>query len=93
MSQHYRENIKGEALEKDDCFLKGKQVAEKCCIDRATIYRLMQKFQFPPSFNITEGRVGWLESDVLEWMRLGYQGFYETYGEKLKQLHDEKLVA
>jgi predicted DNA-binding transcriptional regulator AlpA len=93
MQPQVRTNIKGEELSLGDRFLKAKEVFALCSISRTGIYRLMDNFQFPPSFHITESRVGWLESDVLEWMRLGYQGFYAAYGEKLKELHNEKLAA
>jgi predicted DNA-binding transcriptional regulator AlpA len=93
MSVHCRTNVKGKALTKDDRFMKAKEVVAVCSVSRPHLYNLINKFQFPPSFKITESRVGWLESDIDEWMRLGYQGFYETYGEKLKQRHSEKLAA
>jgi predicted DNA-binding transcriptional regulator AlpA len=88
-----RTNIKGEELSLSDRFMRANEVVQICSLSRPGIYKLMANFKFPPSFHVSEARVGWLESDVLEWMRLGCQGFYETYGEKLKQRHNEKLAA
>jgi len=88
-----RTNIKGEQLTLSDRFMKAKEVVHICSLSRPGIYKLMDGFKFPPSHHISETRVGWLESDVLEWMRLGCEGFYETYGKGLKQSHNEKLAA
>jgi predicted DNA-binding transcriptional regulator AlpA len=93
MKSPARTNIKGEELSLSDRFMRASEVVKICSLSRPGIYKLMANFKFPPSFNISEARVGWLESDVLEWMRLGCQGFYETYGKKLEKLQDEKLVA
>lgn len=84
METLYRTNIRGEPITINDRFLRAKQAAEKCGINRATVYRLMDNYEFPPSHQITKGRVAWLEADVEEFMKLGAEGFNKLYGELLK---------
>lgn len=78
-------NIKGEVITLEDRFLSAREVAGYCGMGRATIYRAMDRNQFPLQHQITEGRVGWLKSDIEEYKRVGFRGFSLLYGEKVKQ--------
>lgn len=83
-SELYRKNVKGELITINDKYLKPKDVATLCSMTRAGVYRLMNKFQFPPQHNTSPGRVAWLECDVEEWKKLGAENFFIVYGEQLK---------
>lgn len=45
-----------------------KEVVSTVGLCRATIYNLVKKGMFPPSRQISAGRVGWLLDDVGKWM-------------------------
>jgi prophage regulatory protein len=51
-----------------DRYLKLKEVRERTGLGRTTIYTAMARGDFPPSYQLTAGRVGWKESDVERWM-------------------------
>jgi len=86
-------NIKGEVIALEDRFLNAKEVAEYCGMGRATIYRAMERNQFPLQHQITEGRVGWLKSDIEEYKRVGFRGFGLLYSEKVKQQRIDNKAA
>lgn len=44
------------------------KVTARTGLSKGTIYTLMKRDEFPKSFPITEGCVGWLESDVNSWI-------------------------
>lgn len=37
-------------------------------LSRSTIYALMKSGQFPKSISLGERSVGWLESDIIQWI-------------------------
>lgn len=78
----YRTNLRGEVISINDRFLRPADVAEKCGLHRSSLYRLMDKGQFPKTHKISSGRVVWLEADIEEFMRLGGEKFQEIYGNK-----------
>lgn len=86
-------NIKGGPITLEDRFLSAKEVAECCGMGRATIYRAMGRNQFPLQHQITEGKVGWLKSDIEEYKRVGFRGFGLLYGEKIKQQRIDNKAA
>lgn len=86
-------NIKGEPITIEDRYLKVKEVAEVCGMARATIYRAMERNQFPLQRQITEGRVGWLKSDIAEYMHLGFLSFCLKYSEKIEQQRIDNKAA
>ncbi len=49
-------------------FLHVKKVTELIGLNKASIYRLMHAGEFPRSIRVSQNRVAWLESEVLEWM-------------------------
>lgn len=49
-------------------FVKMKKVIEMTCLSKATLWRLEKKGDFPAKRNISEGRIGWVLSEVLEWI-------------------------
>lgn len=79
-AEFYRTNLRGEVISINDRFLRPADVAEKCGLHRSSLYRLMDKGQFPKTHKISSGRVVWLEADIEEFMRLGGEKFQEIYG-------------
>ncbi|EHO2015382.1 AlpA family transcriptional regulator [Escherichia coli] len=49
-------------------FIKIESVLERCAISRATLYRLIKQGDFPRQVHLSQRAVGWLESDVDEWI-------------------------
>lgn len=43
-------------------------VKNRTALSRSTIYLLMSKGKFPKSINLGERAVGWLSSDIDEWL-------------------------
>jgi len=89
----YRKNIKGEEIQLRDRIIRPKEVAELCGMSRVNLYRLKDKFKFPPSLKISEGRVGWLESDIEEWKKLGAENFFIVYGDQLRNKAEARKAA
>ena len=53
----------------NDSFVKALLVVQLCNISRSTLYRLVRAKKFPPPRSLTGKRsVGWLKSDVHEWI-------------------------
>ena len=54
-------------------FLPMTVVIQRTGLSRATVYRLIQKGEFPKQCALSEGRVGWSSSELEEWIqgRLG----------------------
>jgi predicted DNA-binding transcriptional regulator AlpA len=86
-------NIKGEPITLQDRFLSAKEVAEICGVGKATIYRSMDRNEFPLSHQLAVSRVGWLKSDIEEYVSLGFVNFFRQYGEKIKQQRIENKAA
>ena len=53
----------------DDEFWNIKTVSEKTGLSRASIYRYVARNLFPARRRIGPGRIAWLASEVLSWMR------------------------
>jgi prophage regulatory protein len=49
--------------------LSGKEVEAKTSLSRVTIWRMEQRGEFPQRVQISLNRVGWIESEVDEWMQ------------------------
>ncbi|WP_343661111.1 AlpA family transcriptional regulator [Ralstonia sp.] len=45
-----------------------KEVIQKVSLSQSTIYALIAKGSFPKPFELTPGRVAWLEEDVDAWL-------------------------
>ena len=58
-------------------------------LSRNTIYRLMEKHQFPQRIRLSQGLVAWRETEVNQFRVMGPDGWYEKYG---KQQQAEKLA-
>lgn len=69
--------------------LRTKEVVVVVGLSRPTIYRLMDKFQFPQKMKISQGLVGWRVEDLKAYIELGADGWYEKYG---KYQQAEKLA-
>lgn len=48
--------------------LKIKQICEITALSKATIYREIKKGKFPAPLQLTDRSVGWLISEVEEWI-------------------------
>jgi prophage regulatory protein len=48
--------------------LNARQVREIVGLDRTTVWRLIRRKEFPPSIQLSPGRVGWVEAEVVEWI-------------------------
>lgn len=48
--------------------LKMRDVTRKTSLHRATIYRLIQRDEFPRPLKLSAGRVGWREDEVSDWI-------------------------
>lgn len=53
----------------DDRILRTKEVVDMIGLSRTTIWRLEQKGQFPQRVTLGENSVGWLKSDINEWLK------------------------
>ncbi|MGH8543619.1 MAG: helix-turn-helix transcriptional regulator [Gammaproteobacteria bacterium] len=55
-------------LREDDRFLTKEDVAERLCVSTQTVWRLEKAGDFPSRRQVTAGRVGYLLSELVEWM-------------------------
>lgn len=51
-----------------DKILKRKEAVEKSGLSYPTIWRLERRGQFPARLRLSQGRVGWLESEITQWL-------------------------
>ena len=51
-----------------DNILRRKQVEQRCGLARSTIYHWISKGRFPAPILLGKRAVGWLESEVDEWI-------------------------
>ena len=86
-------NLKGDEIALEDRFISSKEVCDLLGIGRATLYRAMERCEFPPNYQITKGRIGWLQSDISEYKELGFLNFCKVYGEKIKELREQVKAA
>lgn len=52
----------------NDRILTPKQTIVVTTYSRASLYRLMKMGKFPKALKLGEGKIGWLEKDVLAWI-------------------------
>ncbi len=45
-----------------------KEVIQKISLSQSTIYAMITKGEFPKPFELTPGRVAWIEEDVDAWL-------------------------
>ena len=50
-------------------FLRTREVMERIGISRATLYRWQRTGHFPQSRKLSEYSVGWLNSEIEDWIR------------------------
>tara|TARA_R100000664_G_C2757106_1_gene145177 strand:- start:2220 stop:2408 length:189 start_codon:yes stop_codon:yes gene_type:complete len=48
--------------------LRLKEVMDKTGVPRSTIYKYMKEGVFPQKINLSSRSVGWIESEVNEWI-------------------------
>ena len=56
-------------LNKDEDILRLKQVTAKTGISRATIYKSIKSGTFPKQVNLGPRSVGWLKSEIQNWIQ------------------------
>ena len=49
--------------------LSPNKTVKKAGISRVTIWRLEKAGKFPKRVNLTDSRVGWIESEIEEWLQ------------------------
>ena len=50
------------------CFIRLRDVMNMTGLSKASIYRAMNKDEFPHQYQLTEKAVGWKDCDVMKWM-------------------------
>jgi prophage regulatory protein len=57
--------------------LKLKEIVQLTGLSRVTIWRMEQRGEFPQKISLSPNRVGWIDSEVFDWIRsrprVGYQ--------------------
>lgn len=56
------------ASESPTCFLRLPQVKVRTGLSRSSLYAKISRGEFPPPINLGARAVGWLESEVDEWI-------------------------
>ena len=56
-------------MDKNDVILRLKKVMEKTGLSRSTIYNYIKDKTFPKPISLGIRAVGWLESDIDEWIQ------------------------
>ena len=57
-----------QPIQREPAFLRRKQVETRTGLSRSTIYQYIQDGAFPKPVPLGPRAVGWLESDVSEWI-------------------------
>jgi prophage regulatory protein len=53
----------------DDRIVPTGGVLEQVPVDRSTLWRMVQRGEFPPPIQITSARIGWRQSAIAAWLR------------------------
>lgn len=61
--------MNAQMLENKDRFIRLKEVEELTGLKRATIYLYMKQGKFPQNVPLFGNSVGWLESEIKQWMQ------------------------
>ena len=51
-----------------DHILRRREVEQRVGLSRSTLYRLMDKGEFPKAIKLTAHAVGWKASDIEQWL-------------------------
>jgi len=57
-----------QAIQREPAFLRRKQVETRTGLSRSTIYQYIKDGAFPKPVPLGPRAVGWLESDVSDWI-------------------------
>lgn len=49
--------------------LKRKEIVQMTGLSPVTIWRMEQRGEFPQKISLSPNRVGWIEDEVLDWVR------------------------
>lgn len=73
--QAQRAGIDPSTVEAPEQFLRRKEVERLTGIPTSTLYEMMARGEFPPSYRITPRLVAWKRSQIVGWMasRPAYQ--------------------
>jgi prophage regulatory protein len=50
-------------------FLRLRDVVKLTGLSRVTLWRLEKKGEFPARIHLAENRVGWIEDELIQWMK------------------------
>jgi len=50
-------------------FIRPAKLAEMLSVSRSTLWRMEQNGELPPRRQISKRCVGWIESDILQWLQ------------------------
>lgn len=56
--------------------LKANEVVKVIGLSKVTIWRMERSGTFPKRINLSDRRVGWIESEILEWLESRPKGIY-----------------
>lgn len=56
-------------MEQQERFIRLDELMNKTGLGRSTIYRMVDKGEFPKPINLTSNKVAWLQSEVNDWMK------------------------
>ena len=65
--------------------LKTNEVVKTIGLSKVTIWRMEKAGTFPERINLTNRRVGWIESEILEWLESRPKGIC---GGPVRQVND-----
>ena len=57
-----------EKSDLDDRIIRPKELAKMLSLSIYTLYRMQNEDQLPPKIQISSSTVGWLRSDIEEWL-------------------------
>ena len=66
---HYQEpTVMHTKIQKEPSILRRRQVQQRTGLSRSTLYQYIRDGEFPASVQLGPRAVGWLESDVSDWI-------------------------
>jgi len=64
-----KNDVPAPSADDSERILRTKDVLELVGLSRSTIWRMQRSGTFPQCVNLSTNRIGWLYSDVMEWVR------------------------
>jgi len=63
--------------------IRPKQLAKILSVSTVTLWRMEKRGELPPRIKISTRAVGWLESDIKEWLKNRPKSCIETQNEEV----------